>query len=112
MDMNLPDLQAWPVTGQPLPPLLGYGSFVENGRTSGCCGCWTAWSSPLPLGPVLYGWETFSIQRSMERWSTNPIYWPPVLLGTRMICPHTRRSEEHTSELQSRENLVCRLLLE
>src|SRR5207302_9854974 len=26
-------------------------------------------------------------------------------------CP-VRRSEEHTSELQSRENLVCRLLLE
>src|SRR5690606_31442023 len=24
---------------------------------------------------------------------------------------HTHRSEEHTSELQSRENLVCRLLL-
>src|SRR5215475_8106527 len=26
--------------------------------------------------------------------------------------PCTTRSEEHTSELQSRENLVCRLLLE
>src|SRR5690606_41473021 len=26
--------------------------------------------------------------------------------------PDLRRSEEHTSELQSRENLVCRLLLE
>src|SRR5690606_40188335 len=26
--------------------------------------------------------------------------------------PGTLRSEEHTSELQSRENLVCRLLLE
>src|SRR5271165_7330473 len=26
--------------------------------------------------------------------------------------PCSRRSEEHTSELQSRENLVCRLLLE
>src|SRR5207302_4452862 len=25
---------------------------------------------------------------------------------------HAKRSEEHTSELQSRENLVCRLLLE
>src|SRR5690606_40628299 len=25
---------------------------------------------------------------------------------------HEQRSEEHTSELQSRENLVCRLLLE
>src|SRR5690606_39408688 len=31
------------------------------------------------------------------------------LLSTTII---TRRSEEHTSELQSRENLVCRLLLE
>src|SRR5690606_4269829 len=27
-------------------------------------------------------------------------------------CPRMVRSEEHTSELQSRENLVCRLLLE
>src|SRR6266571_8452944 len=26
--------------------------------------------------------------------------------------PHRRRSEEHTSELQSHVNLVCRLLLE
>src|SRR5690606_41996928 len=28
------------------------------------------------------------------------------------VALHCRRSEEHTSELQSRENLVCRLLLE
>src|SRR5690606_40099917 len=29
------------------------------------------------------------------------------------VAPHAvQRSEEHTSELQSRENLVCRLLLE
>src|SRR5256886_13542649 len=27
-------------------------------------------------------------------------------------CPGARRSEEHTSELQSQSNLVCRLLLE
>src|SRR5690606_41176363 len=35
--------------------------------------------------------------------------------GARSPCQLTllvRRSEEHTSELQSRENLVCRLLLE
>src|SRR5690606_40153239 len=32
--------------------------------------------------------------------------FPPVLRST------SGRSEEHTSELQSRENLVCRLLLE
>src|SRR6202045_1454521 len=30
----------------------------------------------------------------------------------RSHAPEMRRSEEHTSELQSRENLVCRLLLE
>src|SRR5690606_39923959 len=29
-----------------------------------------------------------------------------------LVVIATRRSEEHTSELQSRENLVCRLLLE
>src|SRR5690606_41463487 len=35
--------------------------------------------------------------------------WTPSL----HLFSHTRgRSEEHTSELQSRENLVCRLLLE
>src|SRR5690606_42111181 len=36
-------------------------------------------------------------------------------LGERLLrLPHLleERSEEHTSELQSRENLVCRLLLE
>src|SRR5690606_39450121 len=43
----------------------------------------------------------------------------PAPTGTAACCPRTRtttspgtRSEEHTSELQSRENLVCRLLLE
>src|SRR5690606_39390047 len=30
----------------------------------------------------------------------------------RVFVPITPRSEEHTSELQSREKLVCRLLLE
>src|SRR5690606_39665992 len=32
--------------------------------------------------------------------------------GSRGSCSRGTRSEEHTSELQSRENLVCRLLLE
>src|SRR5690606_41512989 len=32
--------------------------------------------------------------------------------GTRDACLEAVRSEGHTSELQSRENLVCRLLLE
>src|SRR5437016_6438627 len=36
-----------------------------------------------------------------------------VAVGDRSARPHARpRSEEHTSELQSLTNLVCRLLLE
>src|SRR6266511_5884173 len=36
---------------------------------------------------------------------------PTSRASSRAACPGAR-SEEHTSELQSRENLVCRLLLE
>src|SRR5690606_40983337 len=36
----------------------------------------------------------------------------PSSLSVKRAIPPCHRSEEHTSELQSRENLVCRLLLE
>src|SRR5204863_8641959 len=36
----------------------------------------------------------------------------PGLVFARRRCSNTSRSEEHTSELQSRRDLVCRLLLE
>src|SRR5690606_39447671 len=53
-----------------------------------------------------------SSRPSSERLSfsmlTTFLYLPKWLL---MMIFHSR-SEEHTSELQSRENLVCRLLLE
>src|SRR5690606_40604374 len=35
-----------------------------------------------------------------------------VVAAARLVVLADGRSEEHTSELQSRENLVCRLLLE
>src|SRR5690606_40697486 len=37
---------------------------------------------------------------------------PATTRATRALRAPAGRSEEHTSELQSRENLVCRLLLE
>src|SRR3712207_7847441 len=37
---------------------------------------------------------------------------PPTELGEHQDGDVVRRSEEHTSELQSRQYLVCRLLLE
>src|SRR3712207_8931106 len=42
-----------------------------------------------------------------------PLQLAQQLLGDVLFQPrHGRRSEEHTSELQSRQYLVCRLLLE
>src|SRR2546430_7147201 len=37
---------------------------------------------------------------------------PVVLRAFQQAMPDVHRSEEHTSELQSQSNLVCRLLLE
>src|SRR2546427_5947059 len=37
---------------------------------------------------------------------------PPDLQSVVQVARPARRSEEHTSELQSQSNLVCRLLLE
>src|SRR2546430_10453773 len=38
--------------------------------------------------------------------------WPPFSTNWRQNLQQDLRSEEHTSELQSQSNLVCRLLLE
>src|SRR5690606_42153103 len=56
-------------------------------------------SSDLPPGQPRTVWRTSTSPPSCTAASRSPLCGPP-------------RSEEHTSELQSRENLVCRLLLE
>ena len=53
--------------------------------------------------------------RSPDQWAHQ--YYTPVEFGTMTANTYTvqlrvARSEEHTSELQSRSDLVCRLLLE
>src|SRR5436309_8975480 len=59
--------------------------------------------------PILLFHSTSSRWRSAASSSANcPMRCP----GSATIDSSNRRSEEHTSELQSRENLVCRLLLE
>src|SRR3712207_7808887 len=60
-------------------------------------------------------WVTCLPCRSRSRWT--PSRQPPPGPWTDTTPPRpssrpTRRSEEHTSELQSRQYLVCRLLLE
>src|SRR3712207_7104086 len=39
-------------------------------------------------------------------------FWNLVFMQEELSAFRTKRSEEHTSELQSRQYLVCRLLLE
>src|SRR5258707_2129680 len=46
-----------------------------------------------------------------EAWSEMPVEPAAVMIAMR-FAPFWNRSEEHTSELQSRQYLVCRLLLE
>src|SRR5690606_40258914 len=57
---------------------------------------------PCPRSPVPR-WSSIP-PRGCSPWSMT---WRPTRAGS-----PGARSEEHTSELQSRENLVCRLLLE
>src|SRR2546430_8485306 len=46
-------------------------------------------------------------------WVANKAHWADVGgMAPSSISPNATRSEEHTSELQSQSNLVCRLLLE
>src|SRR5207342_3825412 len=50
--------------------------------------------------------------RSPSSWARAACRRFPRRTGNPSILFQPHRSEEHTSELQSRENLVCRLLLE
>src|SRR5258706_9858828 len=58
-------------------------------------------SVPAPL----LGDTNFDLSSTLQRWSA------PIIQGSRWVGCRLDRSEEHTSELQSLTNLVCRLLL-
>src|SRR5690606_39824443 len=57
---------------------------------------------------IMLGDADVVVAGGMESMSNVPFYSPNMRWGNK----YGNRSEEHTSELQSRENLVCRLLLE
>src|SRR5690606_40929201 len=50
--------------------------------------------------------------KMLQCWMITRHVWNIGPVQYRIIIAMGQRSEEHTSELQSRENLVCRLLLE
>src|SRR5690606_40706415 len=87
-----------------------------------------AWKLNVPISPIAptgcpfhddpQAWQASSrtgIPCFLATSSTPSISagWPPMCTGTiALVRSVIARSEEHTSELQSREKLVCRLLLE
>src|SRR3989449_4144852 len=56
--------------------------------------------------------ELADVVRDFDAWSAKELGGLNTALGTKQLEPVRVRSEEHTSELQSRLHLVCRLLLE
>src|SRR2546430_3990663 len=67
-----------------------------------------------PIGPPVLLPIVHPLQRGRVYWpaETDDSYDPAHRAAAPAGSPRGRRSEEHTSELQSQSNLVCRLLLE
>src|SRR2546430_13417231 len=61
---------------------------------------------------VFYADDVFRIWLAPDGNFTDPANSPPERDGAPAADVVVKRSEEHTSELQSQSNLVCRLLLE
>src|SRR6267378_8456632 len=65
------------------------------------------------------GWESWDLAHIAPKSSAEDLLnfrrqggRPFFFADSRGLAPELKRSEEHTSELQSRRDLVCRLLLE
>src|SRR5206468_4850775 len=79
---------------------------------SGCCGRAASGCGPMAMSVSPFASKTLTILPTGAPFFTGckaTVTGSPALKETRR---QPRRSEEHTSELQSRSDLVCRLLLE
>src|SRR2546422_8603514 len=84
----------------PRSTLFPYTTLFRSASSPSRPAGWTsADAAGLPIFPGLVRFEEVVEQVAIRH-------------ALRFTCARTRRSEEHTSELQSRLHLVCRLLLE
>src|SRR5256886_10331262 len=68
------------------------------------------WGKPVVIENRPGGDSMIAIQAVLAANDDHTFLWGPS--GSFIVHPYQYRSEEHTSELQSQSNLVCRLLLE
>src|SRR5690349_24029011 len=85
----------------PRSTLFPYTTLFRSRPRSYGCRPGHGRKSPLPHRRLL-----------CPRWSGRPRVGTAAEACTAPLPPQYKRSEEHTSELQSRRDLVCRLLLE
>src|SRR3712207_7620423 len=75
----------------------------------------TLFRSVRAAGVVFFAFIGFDAVSTAAQETKNPQRDMPIgIIGSLAVCTllYVLRSEEHTSELQSRQYLVCRLLLE
>src|SRR5258706_5928629 len=69
-------------------------------------------STLFPYTTLFRSAGSFALRLNKTKLAIDGVISPPALLVSVAGGALTNRSEEHTSELQSLTNLVCRLLLE
>src|SRR5947209_9231727 len=85
-------------------------SFLVLAAALVACGPWLGWWT---LAPLFAAGVLFAIADKRMHTMRRPEYVMfAAWAGSEVIIAISVRSEEHTSELQSRQYLVCRLLLE
>src|SRR5690606_41530266 len=92
----------------PTSPLFPYTTLFRSSSTSVCGSSATSSSRPRSTATSSPRRGVISPRRRSTWASTSA----PSASSSPSSSSSFVRSEEHTSELQSRENLVCRLLLE
>src|SRR5207237_8084625 len=98
-------------SARPRPPaLFPYTTLFRSATASVLCGAAAMLPFALADLPTSVGWKPLASVVVLGIVGTGFAQ----LIVNRLIGDHgpARRSEEHTSELQSHLNLVCRLLLE
>src|SRR5690606_41957055 len=96
------------VARRPRSPLVPYPTLFRSRRS--------AWSTPSTADAAPRRRLQSRPDVARDEYATTP--WRSASEAARAVARSSSspaasaRSEEHTSELQSRENLVCRLLLE
>src|SRR5690554_5752792 len=86
--------------GKGSPVFTSEGKYTTRG--------WTEWTQGFQFGSSILQFDATGEKDFLENGRANTL----ELMAPHVSHTGVHRSEEHTSELQSRPHLVCRLLLE